>query len=90
MLVPEVIWVRVAIPNDCSVPPALVRRAGFRHRIAPRRLLHAGHHKVAPSTEELSRIGAWVDCNAIFYGGYDPKKQAKQLKGEAGAMPEVQ
>lgn len=45
---------------------------------------------MALSTEELARIGAWVDCNAIFYGVYDPKKQAKQLKGEAVAMPEVQ
>lgn len=71
-------------------PPALVGRAVFRHYSAPRRRLYGGYHKVAPSTEELARIGAWVDCNAIFYGVYDPKKQAKQLKGEAGAMPEVQ
>lgn len=72
MLVPEVIWVHVAIPTTAPSPPALVGRAVFRHYSAPRRLLHAGYHKVAPSTEELARIGAWVDCNAIFYGVYDP------------------
>jgi hypothetical protein len=31
---------------------------------------------VAPSTEELARIGAWIECNAIFDGVYDPKEQA--------------
>lgn len=72
MLVPEVIWVHVAIPTTAPSPPALVGRAVFRHYSAPRRRLYGGHHKVALSTEELARIGAWVDCNAIFYGVYDP------------------
>ena len=49
-----------------------------------------GHYKVKLSGDNIRRIAAWIDCNAIFYGVYDPKAQAKQLKGLDVPMPEIQ
>jgi hypothetical protein len=49
-----------------------------------------GHHKVKLSGDNIRRIAAWIDCNAIFYGVYDPKEQARQLKGLDVPMPEIQ
>jgi hypothetical protein len=49
-----------------------------------------GHYKVKLSSDNIRRIAAWIDCNAIFYGVYDPKAQARQLKGLDVPMPEIQ
>jgi len=49
-----------------------------------------GHYKVKLSSDDIRRIAAWIDCNAIFYGVYDPKAQARQLKGLEVPMPEIQ
>jgi len=49
-----------------------------------------GHHKVKLSPDDIRRIAAWIDLNAIFYGVYDPKEQARQLKGLKVPMPEIQ
>jgi len=49
-----------------------------------------GHYKVKLSSDNIRRIAAWIDCNAIFYGVYDPKEQARQLKGLDVPMPEIQ
>jgi len=49
-----------------------------------------GHNKVKLSGDDIRRIAAWIDCNAIFYGVNDPKAQARQLKGLKVPMPEVQ
>jgi hypothetical protein len=54
------------------------------------RLLRAGHNDVALSESDLRRLAAWIDCNAVFYGAYDPEAQARQLAGERIAMPEIQ
>jgi hypothetical protein len=43
-----------------------------------------------PPPEDLARLALWIDCNALFYGTYDPAAQARQLRGEAIPMPEVQ
>ena len=53
-------------------------------------LLRAGHEGVELSAAELRRLAAWVDLNAIFYGTYSPKAQARQLRGEILPMPEIQ
>ena len=42
------------------------------------------------SADEIRRLALWIDCNAIFYGVYDPAEQARQLRGEAVAMPAIQ
>jgi hypothetical protein len=39
---------------------------------------------------DLARLALWIDCNAVFYGVYDPAAQARQLRGEAVDMPEIQ
>jgi hypothetical protein len=54
------------------------------------KMLRAGHHEVKLSDADLRRLAAWIDCNAIFLGSYDPAGQAKQLTGEPIGMPEIQ
>ncbi|MBN2310274.1 MAG: PD40 domain-containing protein, partial [Candidatus Hydrogenedentes bacterium] len=53
-------------------------------------MLRKGHHGVELTADEFRRIGMWIDCNAIFYGANTPERQAKQLRGEAIPMPEIQ
>jgi len=54
------------------------------------RLLQNGHEGVQLTTEELARLAAWIDLNAIFYGVYLPEDQARQLSGQPVPMPEIQ
>jgi len=54
------------------------------------KLLRAGHESVKLSDAEMRRLAAWIDCNAVFYGSFDPAEQAKQLAGQPIAMPEIQ
>jgi len=46
--------------------------------------------RVKLSATDIRRIAAWIDCNATFYGVYDPKGQARQLRGLRVEMPELQ
>ena len=54
------------------------------------KMLRAGHQEVKLSDADLRRLAAWIDCNAIFRGSYDPAEQAKQLTGQRIGMPEIQ
>ena len=54
------------------------------------KMLRKGHNDVKLSDEEFRRLAAWIDCNAIFYGDNRPTHQAKQLRGEMIAMPDLQ
>jgi hypothetical protein len=54
------------------------------------KLLTEGHEEVLLSADELRRIAAWIDLNAIFYGVYDAEDQARQLAGQRVAMPDIQ
>lgn len=54
------------------------------------KLLRAGHEDVKLSRDELARLAAWIDLNAIFYGVNLPEDQARQLRGEQVPMPEIQ
>jgi hypothetical protein len=54
------------------------------------KMLRAGHQEVKLCDADLRRLAAWIDCNAIFRGSYDPAEQAKQLAGERIGMPEIQ
>jgi len=51
------------------------------------RMLHAGHHKVQLSPEQLHRITLWIDCNTNFYGAY--LQTQAQAKGQV-VMPTIQ
>jgi cytochrome c553 len=53
-------------------------------------LLRKGHYDAKLTAEDLRRLAAWIDMNAIFYGTNDPADQARQLRGEPVAMPEIQ
>jgi len=54
------------------------------------KLLRAGHEDVELAPEDLRRLAAWIDLNAIFYGVNLAADQARQLRGETVAMPEIQ
>ena len=54
------------------------------------KLLAEGHESVALSADEIRRLAAWIDMNAIFYGVNLPEDQARQLRGQVVAMPEIQ
>ena len=54
------------------------------------KMLRAGHNGVKLGPGELRRLAAWIDCNAVFYGTFDPAGQADQLNGERIPMPEIQ
>ena len=68
------------------------RPAGCTARWGSRlvKLLRKGHYDVRLGPDELRRLAAWIDLNAIFYGVNDPAHQARQLRGEAVPMPEMQ
>ena len=53
-------------------------------------ILRDGHYEAALSDEELRTLAAWIDCNAVFYGSYDPDDNEKELRGERIAMPALQ
>ncbi|MFV1967151.1 MAG: hypothetical protein ACC628_17115, partial [Pirellulaceae bacterium] len=54
------------------------------------KLLREGHEDVQMGGDDLRRLAAWIDLNAIFYGVYDAEGRARQLRGELVAMPEIQ
>jgi hypothetical protein len=47
---------------------------------------------VVPGLVHISRrrLAARIDCNAVFYGSFDPADQARQLAGQPIAMPAIQ
>ncbi|HOX40472.1 MAG TPA: hypothetical protein PL033_21035 [Candidatus Brocadiia bacterium] len=90
--------------NPETAAKALVPRFGARNQIQVTppgglygshgsrliRMLRKGHQDVKLSSEDVAQLSSWVDCNANFYGVYSPEEQARQLRGEAVPMPEVQ
>jgi cytochrome c553 len=54
------------------------------------RLVREGHQGVILNDDDVRRLAAWIDCNAIFYGTPDPANQARQLRGEPVEMPDIQ
>ena len=53
-------------------------------------LLREGHEDVRLSADELRRLAAWIDCNAIFFGSPEPAQHPRQLEGRPVPMPEIQ
>lgn len=53
-------------------------------------LVRSGHYAVNLGDEDFRRLAAWIDCNAVFYGSYDPRENAMEIRGEPIFMPEVQ
>ena len=52
--------------------------------------LDGSHYEAKLTDGEMRRLAAWIDCNAIFYGSFDPAEQARQLAGETLPMPPIQ
>lgn len=90
--------------NPTNAAEALVPRYGGRNQIQVSppggmygargsrllKLLRKGHYDVRLTADDFRRLAAWIDLNAIFYGINNPADQARQLRGEPVAMPEIQ
>ena len=79
---------RFAMRNQIQMTPVGGKHGALGSRLM--KMLRAGHQEVKLSDADLRRLAAWIDCNAIFHGSYDPAEQAKQLTGERIGMPEIQ
>ncbi|MBM3861329.1 MAG: hypothetical protein FJ395_17010 [Verrucomicrobia bacterium] len=79
-------WMR----NQIQITPPDDIRSARRSRLMRMLLDPPGHNNVKLSDDDIRRLAAWIDCNAIFYGVYDSDGQAKQLAGQPVAMPEIQ
>ncbi len=53
-------------------------------------LLLQGHQEVRLSAADLERLITWMDTNALFYGTFDPKDQARQQQGSLIAGPKIE
>ncbi len=53
-------------------------------------LLLKGHYDVKLSAEDWQRLATWMDANSLFYGTFNPEDQARQLRGERIAGPELE
>jgi hypothetical protein len=42
------------------------------------------------SPEEFARVVTWMDANALFYGTFDPKDQARQQRGQRITGPALE
>jgi hypothetical protein len=54
------------------------------------RLLRDGHEGVKLGADDLRRVAAWIDLNAIFYGVNLPADQERMRRGELVGMPKIQ
>lgn len=79
-------WMR----NQIQITPPDDVRSARRSRLMRHLLDGDGHQKVKLSDDDVRRLAAWIDLNAIFYGSYDPELQAAQLTGRAIPMPAIQ
>jgi len=90
--------------NPENAAKALVPRFGQRNQIQVTppggtygalgsrlmKMLRKGHNKVELTDGDMRRLAAWIDSNAIFYGAYEPERQAMQLAGKRIEMPRIQ
>jgi hypothetical protein len=79
---------RFAQRNQIQITPAGGEHGAIGSRLM--KMLRAGHEEAKLSDSDLRRLAAWIDCNAVFHGSYDPAEQARQLAGDRLAMPEIQ
>ena len=52
--------------------------------------LAKGHYRVKLNDDDLRRLITWMDANALFYGTFDPKGQARQQRGQRIAGPAME
>ena len=78
---------RFVMRNQIQVSPAGGRYGARGSRLM--RLVLEGHGGAELSEDEIRRLAAWIDLNAVFYGVYEPDDQARQLRGRVVPMPEL-
>lgn len=54
------------------------------------KVLERGHHGVSLSPSDWERLNTWMDANALFYGTFNRKDQARQLRGERIQGPDLE
>ncbi len=79
---------RFAQRNQVQATPSGGQSGALGSRLL--KMLRAGHNNVKLKPGELRRLAAWLDCNAVCYGTFDPALQSDQLNGERIPMPEIQ
>ena len=84
--VPHAAWRGGDFRRVNSEPLSLPDHFGARASTLMKRLLK-GHHKVQLSAADVQRLVTWMDANALFYGTFDPRDQARQQAGERIAGP---
>jgi hypothetical protein len=88
-LVPYSAWRDGDYRRDNSEPLSMPDRFGARgSRLM--KLLQVGHYQVELTPEERESLITWMDTNVLFYGTFNPKDQARQLRGETIAGPDVE
>jgi hypothetical protein len=88
-LIPFVVYAAWGNPAGNYEPLTAPDRFGARASKLTR-LLDRGHYDVRLSPEEWDRIVTWMDANALFYGTFNPRDQARQLRGEEIAGPDLE
>ncbi len=73
---------RVPWSNDTNESSASLPNQFGARGSSVMRLVLGDHYKVKLSAEEVERLATWMDTNALFYGTFDPKDQARQRRGE--------
>ena len=75
--------------NQIQITPPDDLRAARQSRLIRMLTAPPGHQGVKLPSDDLRRLAAWIDLNAIFYGVYDAPSQARQLAGDPVPMPEI-
>jgi hypothetical protein len=51
------------------------------------KLVRSNHGDVTLSDDELRRLSAWIDLNAVYFGSYAAEDNAREVRGEPIPMP---
>lgn len=87
--VPFSAWNNASFYPNNAEPLTLPDRFGARASPLMKKLL-SGHQGVTLGAADVDRLVTWMDANALFYGTFNPKDQARQRQGERIAGPDVQ
>lgn len=79
---------RYGARNQVQITPAGGQNAAIGSGLL--KMLRAGHKDVKLSPDDLRRLAAWIDMNAVFYGSCDAADNQKERRGEPIAMPAIQ
>jgi Hydrazine synthase alpha subunit middle domain len=88
-LAPLVAYTAWYMPNRNYEPLTHPGQFGARNSQLVK-LLDAGHYDVKLSDAEWERLVTWIEANALFYGTFNVKDQAKQQKGERITGPDLE